>query len=60
MTRRDRCFLLGRRMQKLTPDQAAKAWQLLGEKVEAMGELDLPKFANIATAMHDANQQARK
>jgi hypothetical protein len=36
LPRRDQCDLVGRRAQKLDPEQAARAWQLLGQMVEAM------------------------
>lgn len=58
-TRRDRCYLIGRRAQRLSPAQAADAWFRLARKLEAMGDLDVPKFNDLLVALHDAAILAR-
>jgi hypothetical protein len=59
-TRRDRCYLFGRRAKKLTPAQAAEAWMIMADLVERMGEQDVPKFNNILTAVRVATVSARR
>jgi hypothetical protein len=59
-TRRDRCYLIGRRGQRLSPAQAAAAWFHVSEKIEAMGESDVPKFNDILIAFHVAAILARR
>jgi hypothetical protein len=51
MTRRDLCYLAGKRASKLTPAQAAKAWEHLSVALEALGERDLPKFRDVIQAV---------
>lgn len=57
-TRRDRCYLIGRRAAKLTPHQAALAWYKLAQLVEALGEKDVPKFNDLLIAFRVANLRA--
>ncbi len=52
--RRDRCYFVGRRAHTLSPPQAAEAWYLLAERVEALGDRDLPKYRDLITAIRDA------
>lgn len=59
-TRRDRCYLIGRRAQILTPAQAAAAWYHLAEKVERMGDLDVPKFNDLLIAFRVSALRARR
>lgn len=47
MTRRDTCYLVGRRAAGLTTREAAAAWWDLACRLEAMGEMDLPKFRHL-------------
>jgi hypothetical protein len=54
MTRRDRCYLFGRRAATLTPPQAAEAWYSLAEKVEGFGTMDVPKFNDLLIAIRVA------
>lgn len=60
LTRRDRCYLFGRRAVRLNPPQAAEAWYSLAEKVEAMGEMDVPKFNNLLIAFRVASVRAKR
>jgi predicted nucleic acid-binding protein len=59
LTRRDRCFAIGRAAQRLTPEQAAEAWNRLGRKLEEMGELDVPKFNDLLIAIEVARRVTR-
>jgi hypothetical protein len=47
MTRRDKCYLTGIRAAKLTPPQAACAWETLARRLESMGDMDVPKFRDL-------------
>lgn len=60
LTRRDRCDLFGRRASTLTPAQAAAAWFHLAERIEAMGDLDVPKFNDLLIAFRVAHVRARR
>jgi len=60
LTRRDRCYVFGRRAAKLTPPQAVEAWYALSEKVEAMGEMDVPKFNDLLIAMRVATVRGKR
>jgi hypothetical protein len=60
LTRRDRCYLFGRRAVRLTPPQAAEAWYALAEKVEAMGEKDVPKFNDVLIAFRVATVRSKR
>lgn len=60
LTRRDRCYVFGRRALRLPPPQAAEAWYAFAEKVEAMGALDIPKFNDVLIAFRVATIRARK
>lgn len=59
-TRRDRCYLIGRRCQRLDPAQAAAAWYHFAERLERFGEMDVPKFNDILIACHVAAIRARR
>lgn len=59
-TRRDLCFVIGRRASRLTPPAAAKAWESLARQLEAMGSRDVPKFADVASAIRTATIAARR
>lgn len=60
LTRRDRCYLFGRRAFKLNPNQAQFAWWHLAELIERMGELDVPKFNDLLVAVRVATVRARR
>lgn len=60
LTRRDRCYLFGRRAIRLTPPQAAEAWYKLAEKVESMGDLDVPKFNDLLIALRVATVSVKR
>lgn len=51
MTRRDKCYLVGKRASLLTPDEACTAWQIFSLKVQAMEEMDIPKFRDLIAAV---------
>lgn len=54
MTRRDRCYLTGIRAAKLSPTQAARAWASLGQALEQLGLVDMPKFKHLLSAIRKA------
>ena len=60
MTRRDKCFVLGRRLQKTDPDIGARAWKYLGITLECMQHRDMIKFADIMEAIRKAQLDAIK
>lgn len=60
ITRRDRCYLFGRRGRKLNQLQAAEAWWAFPEKLEEMGDMDIPKFKHLLIAFRDATVLAKK
>ncbi len=48
MTRRDKCYFVGRRALTLTPEQAAWAWYELAVALEHdFSEMDIPKFRHL-------------
>lgn len=53
-TRRDMCHFVGKRAGMLRADQAMHAWFALASRVEAMGELDVPKFLGLLAAVRAA------
>jgi len=57
--RRDRLYLISKRMQLLDPRQAAAAWYHLAGELEAQGTLDMPKFKNIVRSIRAATIQGR-
>ena len=59
MTRRDRCYLFGRRACRLSPEEARRAWQSLALQVEALGEKDVPKFNDLLIAVRVATVGAK-
>lgn len=59
-TRRDMCHFVGKRAGMLTPGQSAKAWYFLGRHVEAMGEMDIPKFLDLIATIRAATIAARR
>lgn len=54
MTRRDQCYLVGRRARTCSIAQAAAAWTDLSARIEAMGDLDIPKFRDVLYAIRKA------
>jgi hypothetical protein len=54
MTRRDKCFLTGKRALQLSPNQATAAWRHMALFVERMGDKDIPKFADMLAAFRVA------
>lgn len=59
-TRRDMCFFVGRRAGMLKPDRAARAWALLAQRLEAMGDMDVPKFLDVMVAIRASAIMARR
>ena len=60
LPRRDLLDVIGRRMARLTPDQTAVAWAELARRVEALGEVDLPKFKHLVQAIRKATIAGRQ
>lgn len=60
LTRRDRCYLFGRRAQAVTAAQAAAAWFHLSERIEAMGSMDIPKFNDLLIAFRVSTVRAKR
>ena len=62
ITRRDRCFLVGKRAGLLTPGQAAKAWRQLAYLIELLGHVEgrVPKFNDLLTSVRKATIVSRK
>ncbi len=59
LTRRDLCFLVGKRAAKLSREESANAWQFLSGWVESLGDADVPKFTNLIDGMRQATIVAR-
>lgn len=47
LTRRDQCYLIGQKIGRLTPAQAATAWKLMAHLLEKCGDKDIPKFRDL-------------
>lgn len=60
MTRRDKCYSIGKRMSKLDIFKSAKAWESLAFMIEMQGEKDIPKFKDLLTAIRLALEQGEK
>lgn len=54
MTRRDMCYMVGKRGARLTGKRAEKAWECLCRQVEALGEKDMPKYFDLLVAIRAA------
>lgn len=54
MTRRDRCYFVGKRASTLRLRQAALAWYYLAAALEGFGEKDLPKYRDVIGAIRKA------
>jgi len=59
MTRRDRCWLNGRRAYLLKQEQAAHAWQALAEGLAALGDKDVPRFDDLMAAIRRATVRGK-
>lgn len=60
LTRRDRCYVFARRAARLSPAESVVAWHAMAEKVEAMGEMDVPKFNDLLIAFRVATVRAKR
>lgn len=60
LTRRDRCYLIGRRANTLTMGQADHAWRILASKLENMGDMDVPKFNDLLIAIRVATVLSKR
>lgn len=60
MTRRDKCYLVGKRASQLSRYQRAYAWHLLAADLMALGNKDIPKFQDIVKAIRQATIQAKR
>jgi hypothetical protein len=47
-------------MSELTPEQSDKAWHNLAGAMRAMGEMDIPKFETLLTAIRTATIYGKK
>ena len=54
MTRRDQCYVVGRRAQTLNATEAALAWKALGIQIEDLGKKDMPKYFDLIRAVRAA------
>lgn len=59
-TRRDTCYLIGKRASLLTAGEAATAWSVLSQHLIQMGEIDLPKFKHLLAAIRTATVQGKR
>lgn len=59
MTRRDRCHFTGLRAGKLSPAQAAAAWDMLSVSLIELGATDVPKFSELLRAIRMATIHAK-
>jgi hypothetical protein len=60
VTRRDKCHLAGIRAAKLSPAQAARAWQHLATELESLGTADVPKFKHLFSAIRNSTIEGHK
>lgn len=58
--RNDLCYLVGRRAGLLSGKAAIKAWRELAQRLEDLGERDLPKFQDIVMSIRHATIEGRK
>lgn len=59
-TRRDMCYLIGKRASKLTPPQMVAAWQMLARQLEdRLAEMDVPKFRDLLALVRAATIRAK-
>ncbi|HXJ75742.1 MAG TPA: hypothetical protein VNM37_22990, partial [Candidatus Dormibacteraeota bacterium] len=59
-TRRDLCYLLGRRGSRFNLLQSAEAWGILCRQLEALGEKDVPKWMDVMVAINVARISAKR
>lgn len=59
LSRRDRCYLIGRRGKTLSEKNMANAWGLLCQSMVELGERDVPKFEDVIAAIRTATVRAR-
>ena len=57
--RRDMCWFIGRRKNRLSAGQAAFAWFHLADGLVALGDVDLPKFRHLICNIRAAQLSAR-
>jgi hypothetical protein len=57
MTRRDMCHFTGKRAGMLNAAAASAAWGYMAEKVERMGDMDVPKFLDLLRAFRTSTIQ---
>lgn len=60
MPRRDQCWFIGRRMNRLHVNQAAFAWFALASRLEQLGEKDVPRYRDIIVTLRAIQLRARK
>lgn len=55
MTRRDLCYLVGKRARRMNRTEAARAWRALAEGLECeLAGRDMPKFNDILDTIRSA------
>lgn len=59
LSRRDQCYLAGKRGSLLTKTEAARAWFILAEQIEGYGDIDVPKFRDVITAIRSATIRSK-
>jgi hypothetical protein len=61
MTRRDKCNLVGRRAQTLSPSQSIYAWHVMATAVaDELGGRDIPKFRDLLDTIRTATLAAKR
>lgn len=60
MTRRDKCFTVGSRALRLNGVQVHVAWQTLAMELQAMGDMDVPKFKHLLKAVQRGYIKGRR
>jgi hypothetical protein len=59
LTRRDRCWLVGLRAAKLSPEACVHAWTNLSVQLVDLYDKDIPKFDDLLHAIRRATLEAK-
>ena len=59
MTRRDKCYLAGKRARLLNMQEAHAAWAVMADYLVEYGEKDVPRFDDLMLAIRRATISAR-
>lgn len=60
MTRRDRCYLVGKRAARLSRNQSVVAWHILAMYLDRCADMDIPKFRDLLRAIRIGTIEGRK